>query len=185
MRIHVPCETPDAVREKLYKQEGERCKQILAESPGLIKRLWRVNATDNYGLWEAPDLTTVHKAVETLPLFRYMEIDFIPLAANPNDPGQDTITLPNAEYVARLRAAHEGGLRARWTTPADVRAADKAGLEAWASEQRIRDAAYQQDENTGLRVQPEVVGYDGHGPVCGSVAAEATERLLIADVLRP
>jgi muconolactone D-isomerase len=40
----------------------------------------------NWGIWEAADATAVHAAIRSLPLFPWLDVDVIPLAAHPNDP---------------------------------------------------------------------------------------------------
>jgi muconolactone D-isomerase len=40
----------------------------------------------NWGIWEAEDATALHAAIRSLPLFPWLEVDVIPLAAHPNDP---------------------------------------------------------------------------------------------------
>jgi muconolactone D-isomerase len=54
---------------------------------GTIRRLWRVpGRRANWGIWEAADATAVHAAIRSLPLFPWLDVDVIPLAAHPNDP---------------------------------------------------------------------------------------------------
>lgn len=66
--------------------EGVRARELAAE--GIIKRVWRIPGQwANYGIWEAPDATTIHDAVTSLPMWPYLEVEVTPLAAHPNDPG--------------------------------------------------------------------------------------------------
>ena len=52
-----------------------------------MKRLWRVPGRwANWGLWEAPDATALHEALNSLPLWPWMSIRVHPLARHPNDP---------------------------------------------------------------------------------------------------
>jgi hypothetical protein len=49
--------------------------------------------------WSAPDATARHAALASLPLWRYQDIEVIPLAGNGNDPGSDE---PTREELRRL-----------------------------------------------------------------------------------
>jgi muconolactone D-isomerase len=50
-------------------------------------RLWRIpGRTANWGLWRANDATELHDALISLPCGP-MDIEVMPLARHPNDPG--------------------------------------------------------------------------------------------------
>jgi muconolactone D-isomerase len=70
---------------RLTAAERERAAELA--STGTIRRMWRVpGRRANWGIWEAPDATALHAALRSLPLFPWLEVDVIPLAAHPNDP---------------------------------------------------------------------------------------------------
>ena len=70
---------------RLTAAERERAAELAAA--GTIRRLWRVpGRRANWGIWEAADATAVHAAIRSLPLFPWLDVDVIPLAAHPNDP---------------------------------------------------------------------------------------------------
>ncbi|MBL4574720.1 MAG: muconolactone Delta-isomerase family protein [Opitutaceae bacterium] len=70
---------------KLYAAEALRARELA--DMGVIQRLWRVPGQKaNWGLWEAQDATTLHKAISSLPLYPYMEVIVHPLAKHPSDP---------------------------------------------------------------------------------------------------
>jgi muconolactone D-isomerase len=70
---------------KLYAAEANRAKELADQ--GTILRLWRVpGQRANWGLWEAENATALHKAISSLPLFPYMEVNVHPLAEHPSDP---------------------------------------------------------------------------------------------------
>jgi muconolactone D-isomerase len=78
---------PPDLHDRLYEQEHDHCQG--PEVTKLLRRLWREAATtNNYGLWEAEDVTELHETIAGLPLFPYMRVPLIvPLARNINDPG--------------------------------------------------------------------------------------------------
>ena len=70
---------------KLYAAEATRARELA--DMGIIRRLWRVpGQRSNWGLWEAKDATALHKAISSLPLYPYMEVEVHPLAEHPSDP---------------------------------------------------------------------------------------------------
>jgi muconolactone D-isomerase len=67
--------------------EGVRARELAAE--GIIKRVWRIPGQwANWGIWEAPDATTIHNAVTSLPMWPYLDVEVHPLGDHPNDPGK-------------------------------------------------------------------------------------------------
>ena len=73
-------------RDRRIAAEGVRARELTAE--GIIKRVWRIPGQwANWGLWEAPDATTIHAAVQSLPMWPYLDVEVFPLAEHPNDPG--------------------------------------------------------------------------------------------------
>jgi muconolactone D-isomerase len=66
---------------------AERTRGAELAAAGTIRRMWRVpGRRANWGIWEAEDATALHAAIRSLPLFPWLEVDVIPLAAHPNDP---------------------------------------------------------------------------------------------------
>lgn len=85
IEINWPPEADPKLREEIFQQELRRGQELAHQ--GLCKRLWRIPGRwANYGLYEAPDATTVHEAVSSLPLWPWMDVEVIPLAEHPNDP---------------------------------------------------------------------------------------------------
>ena len=81
-----PPDGDPAEKERRIKGEGVRARELAAA--GTIKRVWRVPGQwANWSLWEAPDATALHEAVTSLPMWPYLDVEVIPLAAHPNDPG--------------------------------------------------------------------------------------------------
>lgn len=70
---------------RLTAGERERASELAKE--GRIRRMWRIpGRRANWGLWEAPDATALHAAIASLPLFRWLSVEVVPLAAHPSDP---------------------------------------------------------------------------------------------------
>lgn len=80
----LPNDTPDDVRDRLKNSERERAMQL--RDAGVLKRLWRVpgrNAT--IGLYESEDAASLHDALASLPMWKYMDITVEPLALHPQE----------------------------------------------------------------------------------------------------
>lgn len=82
---------PDSVgqdeRERLRKLEAARAAE-LAEA-GHLRRMWRVpGRRENWGLWEAPDATELHRILTSLPIWPYMDVSVHGMAAHPVDPAR-------------------------------------------------------------------------------------------------
>jgi muconolactone D-isomerase len=87
--VHIQVSWPDEIdpdeQKRLIAAEGVRARELGGE--GRIKRLWRIPGRwANYGLWDAPDATTLHTAITSLPLYRFLDVTVTPLAQHPNDP---------------------------------------------------------------------------------------------------
>jgi muconolactone D-isomerase len=81
-----PADGDPADRERRITAERARARELAAG--GVIRRLWRVPGRwANWGLWEAPDATALHEALVSLPMWPYLDVEVIPLADHPNDPG--------------------------------------------------------------------------------------------------
>ncbi|WP_199432001.1 muconolactone Delta-isomerase [Qaidamihabitans albus] len=80
----LPPDTPDDTRERLRRAERERAQQL--REAGVLKRLWRVpgrNAT--VGLYEADDPATLHEALTSLPMWKWMDVTVEALATHPQE----------------------------------------------------------------------------------------------------
>jgi muconolactone D-isomerase len=88
-----PADGDAAERERRIAGERARARE-LAEA-GVIRRLWRVPGRwANWGLWEAQDATAVHGAIVSLPMWPYLDVEVIPLADHPSDPGASSAERP-------------------------------------------------------------------------------------------
>ena len=83
--IALPSGMPSDERQALYAAESARAASLA--KAGRLVRLWRIpGRTANWGLWNATDATELHDALTSLPMWLYMDIEVMPLAAHPNDP---------------------------------------------------------------------------------------------------
>lgn len=89
--VHIEvCWPPDgdpAERARLGEAEAARAAELAAR--GVLKRLWRVpGRRANYGIWVAADASELHDAISSLPLFPWLDVEVVPLAVHPSDPGR-------------------------------------------------------------------------------------------------
>jgi muconolactone D-isomerase len=85
--MKVPASISDADLAAMKAREIERGAELAAQ--GTFLRQWRVPGRRAvWTLWEAPDATELQKALESLPLYPYFEIEIHPLAEHPRDPGR-------------------------------------------------------------------------------------------------
>ena len=70
---------------KLREREAVRARELA--DMGILLRLWRVpGRRENWGIWRAKDIDTLHEALGSLPMFSYLGITVHTLAPHPNDP---------------------------------------------------------------------------------------------------
>jgi len=85
IKVEWPADGDPQELARLTAAERERGAELVAA--GVIRRMWRVpGRRANWGVWEAPDATALHAAIASLPLYPYLEVEVIPLAAHPTDP---------------------------------------------------------------------------------------------------
>ncbi|MDO8483396.1 MAG: muconolactone Delta-isomerase family protein [Candidatus Limnocylindrales bacterium] len=87
--VHVEIRWPEngdpAELARLTEAEQDRAAALGAD--GTIRRLWRIpGRRANWGIWVAPDATTLHAAIASLPLFPWLDVEVHPLAGHPSDP---------------------------------------------------------------------------------------------------
>ena len=84
MRVNFPKELTDHDRSALRAQEAEVAKKLA--QAGTLLRLWRTDAnTATWGMWQADDQRKVEQAIQSLPLYVYMETEIHQLTEHPND----------------------------------------------------------------------------------------------------
>jgi muconolactone D-isomerase len=85
MENRLPADFAPDERAALLRAEAARARQL--GSAGTLVRLWRVaGRRANVGIWRAPSTGALHAALESLPLFPYLDIQVTPLSTHPNDP---------------------------------------------------------------------------------------------------
>jgi muconolactone D-isomerase len=86
MDIEFPPELTSDEMGELYAAEAAQAKVLATE--GTLVRLWRIpGRRSNWGLWRAEDATSLHEALTSLPLWKYMDVEVSAMARHPNDPG--------------------------------------------------------------------------------------------------
>ncbi len=82
IEVRLPADLDDERRMALLKAEFAR-GTALADA-GILRAIWRVpGRLANRAIWAAPDATTLHEALVSLPLWPYMEVAVTPLARHP------------------------------------------------------------------------------------------------------
>jgi muconolactone D-isomerase len=85
IEVEWPADGDPDEHARLNAAERTRGAELVAS--GFIRRMWRVpGRRANWGLWEAENATALHAAIGSLPLFPYLDVDVIALAAHPIDP---------------------------------------------------------------------------------------------------
>jgi muconolactone delta-isomerase len=85
MENRIPADFDPDERERLHRAEGARARELAAA--GILVRLWRVaGRRANAGIWRAASNVELHAALESLPMFPYLDIQVTPLSRHPNDP---------------------------------------------------------------------------------------------------
>lgn len=86
IQVNWPPDGDPARRDELMAAERARGRELGEE--GIIRRLWRVPGQwANWGVWRADSPDELHAALASLPFFPWLDIQVIPLAGHPNDPG--------------------------------------------------------------------------------------------------
>lgn len=86
IHTRLPDHLDDAARTQLLAAESERGTEL--RRAGVIQRIWRVpGAQRNVGIWEAPDPSTLHAAIASLPLYPWMTAEVTALATHPLEEG--------------------------------------------------------------------------------------------------
>jgi muconolactone D-isomerase len=87
IEFELPAGLDAAELDRLKSAEARQAAALAAA--GTLKRIWRVpGRRANWGLWQAPDATELHAALESLPMWPWMDVTVHPLAAHGNDPGE-------------------------------------------------------------------------------------------------
>lgn len=86
IQVNWPPDGSTERRDLLMEAERERGRELV--EAGVIRRLWRVPGRwANWGVWRAASPDELHAALASLPFFPWLDIEVIPLAGHPNDPG--------------------------------------------------------------------------------------------------
>jgi muconolactone D-isomerase len=84
-RQRIPHDMDAGKRAEIIAAEGARAQELIDQ--GTLKRIWRVpGQRGSWTLWESPDATTLHAALESLPLYPWYDLEVFPLAQHARDP---------------------------------------------------------------------------------------------------
>jgi muconolactone D-isomerase len=87
--VHIEVRYPaDGDPEELRRiTAAERARAVELAAQGRIRRLWRIpGRRANWGLWEAPDATSLDASLASLPFFKWLDVEVHPLGQHPSDP---------------------------------------------------------------------------------------------------
>lgn len=104
MNIVIPPDMDEATVKDLYEREAAHCRTPAVQSH--MVRLWRTPFTaNNVGIWQG-DISDLHAAITTFPLFPYMtSVTYEALAVNHNDPLErqrgEAPPVSGANWIAR------------------------------------------------------------------------------------
>lgn len=85
MEVRIPVDLPPDERARLLGAEADRARQLAAD--GTLVQLWRVTGRRaNVGIWSAATCDALHEALESLPLYPFLEIEVLPVSTHPNAP---------------------------------------------------------------------------------------------------
>ncbi len=91
VQVNLPHDLPPDERERLLAAERRRGGELA--KAGTIRAIWRVpGRLANRAVWSAPDATSLHEAITSLPLWPYLDVEVTPLAAHAV--GDDCLGLP-------------------------------------------------------------------------------------------
>jgi muconolactone delta-isomerase len=86
--ITIPSGTPGEVADATETSEAERARELAGQ--GKLRRLWALSGEGRaLGLWWASDAAEMQAILDSLPLRGWVDVETIPLAAHPSDPGLD------------------------------------------------------------------------------------------------
>ncbi len=75
----MPASMDEAERARLIEAERVRGRELAEQ--GIIRAIWRVPGRfANRAIWSAPDATELHDAIQSLPLWPYIDVVVTPLA---------------------------------------------------------------------------------------------------------
>jgi muconolactone D-isomerase len=79
IEVRLPSSMEDAERARLIEAELVRGRELTEQ--GVIRAIWRVPGRfANRAIWSAEDATALHEAIQSLPLWRYLDVVVTPLA---------------------------------------------------------------------------------------------------------
>lgn len=85
MEVQIPGDLPARERAQLIKAEADRAHELAAA--GTLVQLWRVvGRRANIGIWNAPTCDALHEALESLPLFPFLDIHVVAISQHVNAP---------------------------------------------------------------------------------------------------
>lgn len=80
--VKLPSDWDEKKIEENYAAESKRGQQLVNE--GKLLRIWRiVGRRANFGIWQADSPEELHESIQSLPLYRYMDVEVTPIIKHP------------------------------------------------------------------------------------------------------
>lgn len=86
--LHMPYGVPEEERTKLFAEERQRGIELFES--GAIARIWRIPGAPfrTVSIRVADDAASLQEDLQSLPLFHWLKIEVVPLAAHPIEAGE-------------------------------------------------------------------------------------------------
>ena len=82
INVRLPADWDQDKIDEEVAAEGKRGMELVQEGKAL--RIWRVvGKRANYGIWQADSLEELHENIQSLPLFRHMDVEVTPIIKHP------------------------------------------------------------------------------------------------------
>lgn len=82
INVRLPAQWDQDKIDEVYSAEGARGMELMNEEK--LLRIWRiVGRRANFGIWQSDSLEELHENIQSLPLFRYMDIEVTPIIKHP------------------------------------------------------------------------------------------------------
>lgn len=84
VRTTVPADLADEAWAEIVAAERVRGAELRGR--GTIVDIWRIPSEDvveNVGIWRAPDVSSIHAAIDSLPARPWMSVEVTPLVPHP------------------------------------------------------------------------------------------------------
>ncbi len=84
MHVHLPVDLDPAVRDETIAREKAYSQEL--QRTGVWRHIWRrTGQYSNLSIFDVASNDELHEILWRLPLFRYMDVEVVPLSLHPSD----------------------------------------------------------------------------------------------------